>query len=360
LADDDDLDSLLAKLEDGKKEEKEETEETKGEEPSSSSEEEKLKKAKDELTRVATELDKKRAELAKREEEVLARETKTSEKEAHIKKATELLLRRREETDAKEKKIVGLKDGLKKEAEVLKEKEDQLSKLKEVEEALDKREMEVSGQEEGMRKREHHLKEMESRIADCPRCASHEGYVKSERLLNDLKELGFALEEEEQDLKDIQKLIDDDKRDEAISKAERLIKKLRELHDEVVIKGIRYNFTRAKWLLSYAQGQNIGPEIMINAEGHLGRAHQFIQTEDYKSADWYVREATISIENALRGIGPGTGAQPEAVAPPAVTRTYVCPNCNQNFTVDSIERPIRAVCPGCQTTLVVVEEIKYG
>ena len=64
---------------------------------------------------------------------------------------------------------------------------------------------------------------------------------------------------------------------------------------------------------------------------------------------------------AAKVVAPVTPPTTEAPAPAeSITRNYTCPSCTTTFTVDTMERPVRITCPGCQIELIIKEDVNFA
>jgi len=320
-------------------------------------------KNEEELKNVGTELLRRKEAIAKMEEQLKKKDTDQREKEKNIKKATDLLLGQRQSMSDKEKKLDGLREELTKKAEELKTKEDKLAGLKDKTAELDAREIRIRELEERIKERELHHKALEDQIADCPRCSSKDRFLSVERMLDELKEFGIQDEQAVKDLKEMRGLMDQGQNEKAIELADRTVRRLKELKDGVLAKGILYLLASTDKNLRHAKEIGGHGERVVDAERWLAQAKDLIQNEEYKTAEYYIKEADFLLQTLTRGVPAITPTPTEGAAPaPAesVTRNYTCPSCSTTFMVDTMERPVRITCPGCQIELIIKEDVSFA
>jgi DNA-directed RNA polymerase subunit RPC12/RpoP len=315
----------------------------------------------DELRSVGTELLRKKDAMAKLDEQLKKKDAEQREKEKNIKKATDLLLSQRQTLADKEKKLESLREELTKKAEELKGKEEKVAALKDKMAELDARTIEVRELEEKLKERELRHKALEDEIASCPRCSSKDRFVSIESMISELKEFNITDEQAEKDLKEMRGLIDQNQNEKAVELAEKTMNRLKDLKDAVLAKGIMYLLASTDKSLRHAKEVGGHGEKVVDAERWLSQARELIQKEEYKTAEYYIKEAEFLLQTLTRGVAVTGPAPTEAASPPeSVSRNYTCPSCQTTFTVDTIERPVRITCPGCQIELVIKEDVSFA
>ena len=319
-------------------------------------------KTEEELRNVGTELLRKKEAIAKLDEQVKKKDAEQRDKEKNIKKATDLLLSQRQAMTDKEKKLDGLREELTKKAEELKSKEDRLAGIKDRTAELDAREIRIRELEGKVKERELAHKALEDQIAECPRCSSKDRFLSIESTITELKEFGIQDEQAEKDLKDMRELMDQGQREKAIELADRTVRRLKELKDGVLAKGIMYLLSSTEKNLKHAKEVGGHGEKVVDAERWLGQAKDLIQKEEYKTAEYYIKEADFLVQSVTRGVAMTAPPPTEAPAaqPESVTRNYTCPSCTTTFTIDTMERPVRITCPGCQIELIIKEDVSFA
>lgn len=311
-----------------------------------------------ELKTVGADLVKKKEQILKIEEQLRQTKGKQTEKERDIKKATELLLGQRQSLADKERKMESLKEELQRKAEELKKKEENLSTFKDRTAELDAREIRIRELEDKLKDRELHLKSIEKEMSDCPRCGVKDRYLSVETMITELKEYGIVDDSADRDLAEVRRLIDGGNTDRAVQMAEDLIKRLKDLKEDVLVKGIKYLLLGAERNLRHAKEVGGHSDRIEDAERWLNDARQFIDKEEYKTAEFYIKEADFLMQSIEKGVEtsvaqPATGAE-------GPSRNYNCPSCYTTFTVDTNERPVRITCPGCQIELIIKEDVNFA
>jgi DNA-directed RNA polymerase subunit RPC12/RpoP len=315
----------------------------------------------EELKSVGTELLRKKDAMAKLDEQLKKKDAEQREKEKNIKKATDLLLSQRQTLADKEKKLDGLREELTKKAEELKTREEKVAALKDKTAELDARTIEIRELEEKLKERELRHKALEGEIASCPRCSSKDRFVSIESMIAELKEFNIIDDQAEKDLKEMRGLIDQGQNEKAVELAEKTMTRLKDLKDGVLAKGIMYLLASTDKNLKHAKAVGGHSEKVADAERWLNQARELIQKEEYKTAEHYIKESEFLLQTLTRG-GTMTGTAPTEATPPpeSVSRNYTCPSCQTTFTVDTMERPVRITCPGCQIELVIKEDVSFS
>ena len=316
------------------------------------------KKTEGELKTFGADLIRKKEQISKLEEQLRNKENEQKEKEKNIKKATDLLISQRNSVGEKEKRLEALKQELQNKAQELKEKEEKLAAFKDKTMELDGREMRIKELEEKVKERELHQKSMEDQIADCPRCSSRDRFVNIERMIEELKDFEIVDAGAVDELKELRRLIDEGMNERAIEMGDKLIKRLKELKSEVLVKGIKYLLIGAEKALRHAKEVGGHGERVEDVERWLNEARGLIEKEEYKTAEYYIKEADFLLQSITKGVD--TTQAPQEEAPVYEARSYNCPSCYTTFTVDTHERPVRITCPGCQIELLIKEDVSYA
>gem|GEM_PF-5985814 len=314
----------------------------------------------EELKSVGTELLRKKDAMAKLDEQLKKKDAEQRDKEKNIKKATDLLLSQRQTLADKEKKLENLREELTKKAEELKGKEEKVAALKDKTAELDARTIEIRELEEKLKERELRHKALEDEIASCPRCSSKDRFVSIESMITELKDFNIIDEQAGKDLTEMRGLLDQGQNEKAVELAEKTMKRLTDLKDGVLAKGIMYLLASTDKNLKHAKEIGGHGEKVADAERWLTQARDLIQKEEYKTAEHYIKEADFLLQSLTRGVTSSGPAPTEAAAPESVSRNYTCPSCQTTFTVDTMERPVRITCPGCQIELVIKEDVSFA
>lgn len=319
--------------------------------------EEQKKSTEAELRTIGGDILSKKEQITKFDEQLRKKENEQREKERNIKKATDLLISQRNALGEKEKKLETLKEDLQTKAQELKEKEEHLALYKDKTAELDAREIRIRELEDMIKEKELHIKKIEDELLDCPRCSSRDRFLSIERMIEELKTFGIHDEESENDLREMRRLIDAGDTERAIEMGDHVITRLKTTKEEVLVKGIKYLLIGAEKAIRHAKEIGGHGESIEDAERWLEEARSMIEKEEFKTAEYYIKEADFMVQSLTRGVTPSTE---EAVPKEGFAKSYNCPSCYTTFTVDTSERPVRITCPGCQIELLIKEDVTFA
>jgi DNA-directed RNA polymerase subunit RPC12/RpoP len=147
----------------------------------------------------------------------------------------------------------------------------------------------------------------------------------------------------------------------AFEKGESLLKRLKDRKEQEIAKGLIYMMVRAEGELKHAKEVAKTSVSLETPERWLTEARNLMEKQEYKSAEYYIREAEFALQAIARGVSVGDSGGQQAAAPaPVEGKTYACPSCSTSFTIDTPQRPVKVQCPGCHLELVIREDVTYA
>ena len=313
------------------------------------------------LKKVGEELMSKKKQLTKLKEKLDEKWAEVKEKESAIKRATEILIKQKEEIQERMGRADEKERAISERLNNLDEKERKAAEFKDRTKEIDAREMNTRAYEDELKQRELRVKRLEEDMAKCARCSAKDNFRALDLMIQELKDFGIHDKEAEETLAQMRGDMDLGNNEAAFEKGESLLKRLKDRKEQEIAKGLIYMMVRAEGELKHAKEVAKTSVSLETPERWLTEARNLMEKQEYKSAEYYIREAEFALQAIARGVSVGDSGGQQAAAPaPVEGKTYACPSCSTSFTIDTPQRPVKVQCPGCHLELVIREDVTYA